>query len=572
MIKARQSVQDVAAYPLIATTRKDKIRLDLNESLWGCSPTVMEALNRIDDLEVIAYPDYNGFMKQLSQFLEVPQEQLLISNGADDAIRAVMQTFIDPADQVLLAYPSFGMIDLHARVVGADVQQIVYEADLSFPIDKFIAEINDATRLVAVVRPDSPCGAVISREQLIRLLEHTPNTLVMLDETYTHFLGESCLDLQAKYDNLIVLRSFSKAYGLAGLRIGVTAACPAFIEQMRKVNPPFSVNGLAVIAASAAMSDKSFLEGVVAELEVERNYVRVGFEKLGLECRGAAANFHLLQIGDESDRVHKALIDRGILVKNLNKLPNLGGCFRVAIGMREQNDALLNALAEVLSPQAILFDMDGVLVDESRSYRMAIKQTAEHFLGADVSFEQIESLKRRGGFNNDWDCTEALLAERGKPTDRDKIIDVFQKIYRGANFDGLIAGEEWLLSAQLLADLASRYSLGVVTGRPREEAEYVLRRHDSAGHIKALIAMEDMGEKQKPQPHGLQLAKQKLGVHRAIYLGDTVDDMKAAKSAGMRAIGVLAPQSQHDKEMETLLAAEGAASVLTNVNQLKEVL
>jgi len=572
MIKARQSVRNVAAYPLIATTRKDKIRLDLNESLWGCSPTVMKALNAIEDLEVIAYPDYNAFMQQLSQFLDVPEEQLLISNGADDAIRAVMQTFIDPADKVLLAYPSFGMIDLHARVVGADVQHIVYEADLAFPIEKFIAEINDATRLAAVVRPDSPCGAVISREQLIRLLEHAPNTLVMLDETYTHFLGESCLDLLDKYNNLIVLRSFSKAYGLAGLRIGVTAASSAFIKQMRKVNPPFSVNGLAVIAASAAMNDNTFLENVIAELEVERNYVRAGFEKLGLKCRGAAANFHLLQIGDESDRVHKALIDRGILVKNLNKLPNLGGCFRVAIGKREQNDALLNALAKVLSPQAILFDMDGVLVDESQSYRMAIKQTAEHFLSAEVSFEEIEALKRRGGFNNDWDCTEALLAERGRPTDRAKIIDVFQKIYRGDNFDGLIAGEKWLLSAELLADLASRYSLGVVTGRPREEAEHVLRRHDSGEHIKVLVALEDMGEHQKPHPNGLELAKQKLAVHRAIYLGDTVDDMKAAKAAGMRAVGVLAPQAQQDKGMETLLIAEGASSVLRSINQLKEVL
>jgi len=572
MIKARESVRSVAAYPLISTTRKDKIRLDLNESLWGCSPAVVQALKAIEDLEVIAYPDYNAFMEQLAEFLGLSQEQLLIANGADDAIRAVMQTFIDPGDEVLLAFPSFGMIDLHARVVGADVKHMVYEADLAFPIDKFLSTMSEKTRLVGVVRPDSPCGAVITREELKKLLEFSPQTLVMLDETYTHFLGESCLDLLEAYPNLIILRSFSKAYGLAGLRIGVTAAAPEFILEMRKVNPPFSVNGMAVVAASAAMSDTSFLEGVIEELEVERQYVRQGFEGLGLACRGAAANFHLLQIGDEAEVVHKALLERGILVKNLNKLPNLGGCFRVAIGKREQNDALLNALAEILRPQALLFDMDGVLVDESKSYRMAIKKTAEHFLQQAVSFEDIDAIKQRGGFNNDWDCTVELLKENGKVLPRDEVITVFQQFYLGSDFDGLIANETWLPEVGLLDTLSKNYRLGVVTGRPRAEAEYVLKKNDPKNRIKVLIAMEDMGDQQKPHPFGLERAKDILQVKRCLYLGDTVDDMTAASKAGFKAIGVLAPQDQSNTTVKELLLEKGADHVLNSINQLPEVL
>ncbi|MEL6821998.1 MAG: histidinol-phosphate transaminase [Calditrichota bacterium] len=572
MIKARESVRNVAAYPLISTTRKDKIRLDLNESLWGCSPAVVRALKEINDLEVIAYPDYNAFMKQLADFLGLAQEQLLIANGADDAIRAVMQTFIDPGDEVLLAYPSFGMIDLHARVVGADVKHMVYEADLAFPINKFLAAMSDKTRLVGVVRPDSPCGAVISRDELKKLLEFSPHTLVMLDETYTHFLGESCLDLLKAYPNLIILRSFSKAYGLAGLRIGVTAAAPEFILEMRKVNPPFSVNGMAVVAASAAMSDTSFLDGVIEELEVERQYVQQGFEALGLTCRGAAANFHLLQIGDKSEAVHKALLERGILVKNLNKLPNLGGCFRVAIGKREQNDALLDALADILQPQALLFDMDGVLVDESESYRLAIKKTAEHFLQQDVSFDEIDAIKQRGGFNNDWDCTVELLMKNDKFVPRDEVIAVFQQFYLGSNFDGLIANETWLPEGDLLDKLSQHYKLGVVTGRPRVEAEYVLKKHDPMNRIEVLIAMEDMGAKQKPHAFGLERIKEMLQVKRCIYLGDTVDDMTAAAKAGCKAIGVLAPQYKSNKHVEQLLFEKGAKHVLKSINQLPEVL
>lgn len=219
---------------------------------------------------------------------------------------------------------------------------------------------------------------------------------------------------------------------------------------------------------------------------------------------------------------------------------------------------------------AVLFDMDGVLVDVSQSYRQAIKLTAEHFLNMPVSKSDISDFKNRGGFNNDWELTEALIRSHGKTIDKKIIIHKFQEFYLNTNFNGLITKETWLLDKNVISKLLTSYKFGIITGRPREEAEFVLTRFEMKNNFEIVVAMEDT-PKGKPDPAGIIMALNHLNVKEAIYLGDTVDDMKAAKAAKIIPVGVLNGNETNDQQLKSLVQ-NGARVVLKNINDIMEMM
>ena len=226
-------------------------------------------------------------------------------------------------------------------------------------------------------------------------------------------------------------------------------------------------------------------------------------------------------------------------------------------------------------PLGVIFDMDGVLVDESQSYRASVQKTVKWFSGKDITPECIAEYKAGGGLNNDWDCTEAILTDLGKNVSREEMIKEFQRFYLGSkedNSDGLIAKEEWLLDKDLLNELSQGFALGIVTGRPRDEALIALQTAGTEQFFSVLLAMEDCeGEKKKPNPYGVLKCLKKLDCDYGYYIGDTGDDMIAAKNSSVVGIGVLPPQDKSDKLRE-LLIEKGAKKVIASVNDIKEVL
>lgn len=222
--------------------------------------------------------------------------------------------------------------------------------------------------------------------------------------------------------------------------------------------------------------------------------------------------------------------------------------------------------------KAVLFDMDGVLVDVSLSYRLTIKKVVERLGSYEISFSQIQEYKNKGGFNNDWDLTRAILWDRGKRVSREEVVEIFQEIYLGKNFDGLIRNEKWLLDSKYLEKLKRKYPLGMVTGRPQREVSYVLKRFDKQNYFSAVVTMEDFPpHKSKPHPWGIRKALEILDSESCWYLGDTRDDMEAAWRAGVVPIGVVScgPESE---ELEGVLRRYGAARILKNINNIEEVL
>lgn len=229
--------------------------------------------------------------------------------------------------------------------------------------------------------------------------------------------------------------------------------------------------------------------------------------------------------------------------------------------------------AEEPARKAILFDMDGVLVDVSSSYRKAIQETVGFFTGKKAQLKEIQGFKQKGGYNNDWDLTEAILFTRGKTVPKLEIIEKFQEFYIGVEGkNGFIENEKWLLSVELLKQLHKKYSLGIVTGRPREEALFVLRKFEVENLFDVLVTMEDYPpEKAKPDPYSINLALIKIGKTEAIYVGDSVDDINAAKRANIKPVGCI-PPGIPATQLKELLMKQGAKIILDDINAINEAL
>jgi histidinol-phosphate aminotransferase len=571
MIRPRKAVTETAPYSLPEASRTDKIRLDLNENNWGCSPKVVETLRGLDPCAVSMYPEYDALVGQLAAQLGVDREHVLLTNGADDAIRCVADVYLEQGDRVVIPVPTFPVYAQYFKLREADIQEALFNDDLSYPVERILRAISPQTRMVVLVNPNNPTGTCLTLEELKEVLSAASDAVVIVDEAYCHYAGETHVGLVEGYPNLMVLRTFSKAYGLAGLRLGCVVSQAPNIDALARANPPFAINSVAVVAARAALEDEGWVECTVSEVKEERRFLRHELGALGIESPATETNFVLARTGLWAESVWEQLVDKGILVKHLRDYPLLDTYLRITVGGHEENRKLVDALQEILRSRALLFDMDGVLVDVSKSYVLAIKRTAEFFLHEEISLADIQKYRNMGGFNNDWDLTVALVASRGQAVDRREIVEVFQRHYLGENLDGLIQNEEWLLRRDVLEQLGRRYVLGIVTGRPRVEAEYALNRARVRDLFQIVVAMEDVPEgKGKPDPYGLELAMEKLGVSSAMYVGDTIDDVQAAIAASAIPVGVLSKGAEVSERGE-LLRAGGARVVLDDVNDIVEV-
>jgi histidinol-phosphate aminotransferase len=329
--------------------RAGKLRLDFNENTVGCSPKVIDFLKRnltADALTV--YPEYLEAMRELAAFFAVAPGELLLSNGTDEAIQVLINTFVDDGQDVLLLKPSYAMYRFYAELAGASVREIAYTPeDLAFPFEEFVAAIRPDTRAILIANPNNPTGTGIGIEAVKRILEAAPQAAVLIDEAYYEFCGATALPLLRQYPNLFVSRTFSKVYGMAAMRCGCLFSSVANVRWMHKAQSPYSVNTLAALAARAAVEDREYVAHYVTEVLAAREMAYAGFRKLGIHFYPSQANFVLFRAGDRAIPIRDALRERGVLIRDRSY--EIPGCVRVTIGNRAQIERFLTELESLWS-------------------------------------------------------------------------------------------------------------------------------------------------------------------------------------------------------------------------------
>jgi len=530
MLIPKESIQKMTPYLTPQEGRMAALRLDFNENLKGASPKVVEAVKKISAESYGCYPEYKDLNSALSQFFDVANSCIIPTNGSDEGIRSLFDVYVEKGDEVILLSPSYSMYELYAQVAGANIVWVPYRSDFSFPIDEVLQAIRPCTRLIALATPNNPTGTLISRSDLERIIEANDNMLVLIDEAYAPFAQMTHVNLATQYPNVFVTQTFSKAYGLAGLRIGVLISSKENIEIVSKIlSPAFSVDCLAVAAALAAMQDKEYMQQYVKEVMETKKWFIEEMARLGFRTVPSYANFVLVYFGEQNHMIASLLAKENILVRARS---DLEGFLRITIGTKEHMQRLVAIIDAYCSRPALIFDMDGVLVDESRSYRQCIVKTVEYFLGNAIDPNEVKILKQQGGYNNDYDCTQAILERRGLKICRVSIKEKFDTFYQDLKKE-----EQWLLDESVLVKLKENFRLGIFTGRPKKDAWDALKRFGKESLFEVVVTDDDV-ENRKPDPEGLFLACKQLGTKNVIYFGDSKDDAEAARRASVKFIGV----------------------------------
>jgi histidinol-phosphate aminotransferase len=325
---------------------RDGLRLDFNENTLACSPRVIEALRKITAADLTRYPERGSVEAAVAASLNVEAAQVLLTNGVDEAIHVLCQAFLDRGDAMLLPVPTYSMYEVYGSAAEAQIDAVpawqsrsdaVRTADgFRFPLDPMLGAIHSRTRLIAIANPNSPTGATVARDAIVAIAERAPQAIVLVDEAYYHFFGETVIDLIGKVPNLVVARTFSKAYGLAGLRLGALIAAEETMRWLRRVISPYSVNQLALACLPAALEDRAYLEWYVAEVKAARAELAQALTDFGLEHWPSEANFILTRIGAEHSAFVKAMRARGILTRDRSADPGCDGLVRITVGTREQ--------------------------------------------------------------------------------------------------------------------------------------------------------------------------------------------------------------------------------------------
>jgi len=325
------------------------LRLDFNENTFACSPRVVEALGRISRGDLTRYPERESVERRVATHLSLAPAQVLLTNGVDEAIHVLCQTYLEDGAEILIPVPTYTMYEVYASATPARIVTVPAEDGFRFPLQALLNAITPSTRLIAIANPNSPTGQAAPRAGLLRLIDAAPQAAILVDEAYFHFCGETLLDLAARAPNVIVARTFSKAYGLAGLRLGVLAAAEEQMQWLRRAISPYSVNSVALACLTAALDDEEYLRWYVSEVLASRSLFESALQRLGVPFWPSQANFVLVDIGAKHREFVTAMRTKGILVRDRSSDPGCDGCIRITLGTREQTQQAIAGLEQSLS-------------------------------------------------------------------------------------------------------------------------------------------------------------------------------------------------------------------------------
>lgn len=558
MIEPRKTVREIRAYAPPLEGRRGRVRLDFNENTagtgWGTEGLPAE--------EVACYPEYGRFREELARELGLPAERLLVTNGTGEALHLIAFTFIEPGvDAALTSAPTFALIPHSLKLVGARLAEVPATADFRFDLDAIGRALDRGIKLAILASPDNPTGATVAPAQIRAWCEGYPETLFAIDEAYAEYGGASALPLARELQNLLVLRTFSKAWGMAGLRLGLVAGDPRLIELLLRVRAPYSVNCAAMRAATALLPRRAEVEAEAKRLAQRRPALLAAFAERGFATHAAGGNFFLVMAGLDAAPLAASLREDGVLVRDQSAKLGMRGIVRITVGTAGENRQLLEAVDLFRRRRAVIFDLDDTLVDTSRSYDAAVAELALRHAGEPLRPKELSALRQEGGFNDDWEAARELLRRRGVDVPLEELAEEGKTIYLP-----LARGQERLLvDAELLRRLARRLRLFVFTGRTRGEYEPIWGKELGPLFEAAYCKDDFAGCLPKPASDMLREIKRRAGIDGGYYVGNSVDDMRAAKAAGLSAIGVattcpadLLAEAGADEVIETAGGVRGA--------------
>ena len=339
----RKAIRERRTYEAPAEGRWGKIRLDFNENTTGCGDAVLAGLRRLSGKELAMYPEYQAPTQILARYFGVKPEELVLTNGGDDALRVFFDTFVEPGSHILICEPTFPMYRYYAEIAGARVEALQYSREMGFPLAAVLKAVRERPRLFFLANPNNPTGTLVDKAAIEKILRAAPQTAVVLDEAYADFSGVTGVPWIRRHPNLFIAKTFSKAAGLAGLRLGAVIAQRDSLALVRRALPPFPVNAAALRAGVAAVQERRTIERYIRETKRLREWFAAELQRRNVRVFPSACNFLLADFGSSGPAVFGRLTRNGILIRERSK--DLGpGFARITVGTQKELQEFLRIL------------------------------------------------------------------------------------------------------------------------------------------------------------------------------------------------------------------------------------
>ena len=347
MLKPRESMAALDPYRSPIASREG-LSLDLNENLAGCSPRVLARLRTLSKEDIARYPQREIGERLVANFLGVNPEAVLLTNGVDETLCLLVSTYLREGSELIFSDPTFVMYPIFGQALGAQLVRVPAGENFAFPAAEILRRISPRTQVVVIANPNNPTGTVAAPVDLLRIVEAAPDAAVLIDEAYFDFYAETVLGELPRHPNLFVARTFSKAYGLAGLRLGALIGPPEQIGFIRRFCSPFNVNAVALACLEEALADQDFVREYVAQVKQGREQIANLCREMGLRCYPSFANFVLVRVGKSAGAFVEAMQPRGILIRDSSANPGCEGCVRITVPTRQQMNGVLQAIRQTV--------------------------------------------------------------------------------------------------------------------------------------------------------------------------------------------------------------------------------
>jgi histidinol-phosphate aminotransferase len=343
-IPLRRAIERMGNHGFPTEETGGRLRLDLNENTAGCSPRVRKALARLGRDAIARYPGYEATRRRLARYFGARPEELLLTNGTDDALRLPFDVFAERGSRVLLVEPTFAMYAFWADLAEARVVRLRYGPEMEFPMRDALRALRAGPRLFFLANPNNPTGTLLARSEIRKLLRAAGRTVVVVDEAYYDFSGVTVIDWIRRYPNLVVMRTFSKAPGLAALRLGCVFAERGTAQALHRAQPPFPVNVAALVAAEAAARDARYIRRYAREIAASKRELYRALDRFGIRAFPSGGNFLLADFGARAGAILRALRRQGILLRDRRSDFGGQGYVRITLGTRAETRELVRAL------------------------------------------------------------------------------------------------------------------------------------------------------------------------------------------------------------------------------------
>ena len=568
MIEPRKTIENISPYKADEYQIDWRLKLDSNENIYGASSNVLSAIKNIDLSSISLYPTYGKTLDKLSQKYDIKKENILLTNGCDEAINVILNTYLNPQDEILSYYPTFVMPQIYGEILGASIKLIDYDEKFIFDYKKIESNISNKTKIVYIATPNNPTGEIVKASIIEILLQKFPNILFIIDCTYINFSYNATfmdyIDLVKKYNNIAIIKSFSKDFALAGLRFGLVLANFKIINNLKKVIPPYSVNIISLNCAISALNDEKRIEEIKEQNSLARKALFEILNEKGFKPYESEGNFIFCDFNSYSKFYYEKFKKSGIIVRDFPKSSNYSSFLRITVPKLGG----VKYISELLNKKDVLiFNLDGIIVDSTESYLKTIIKTVEHFTDREISLKEVLNAKNLGKMSCNWETVKYLLSTYDKDIELSEIITVFQNI-----LTKYIDNEKLLISKETFEELSKDYDMVIFSGRLMDEVKYTLEKFDIDKYFYFYITSDDLPRNMlKPNPKGVYEILKHCPHETITHLGSSVDDIIAANSANINVIGIIPPFA-NENIMVNNYKHLGVSHILNDIKNLSSFL